>query len=157
MSPHTGYAKLVQNIFILSIYDLTDGLMRIVVQPQKDDPDAMRKTMFCRLTRLCWTQWMAMSHGHWNGWATQPHPCNAKVGRCNGTQISSSTAKIKLIKGTTSTLGESMKAENLILKLVKVYSWASFTFLLFLANNLIARLQILCNIWINQCKSMQYL
>ena len=48
-------------------------------------------------------------------------------------------------KGQTSTLGESMKAENLILKLVKVYSWASFTFLLFLANNLIARLQILCN------------
>ena len=27
---------------------------------------------------LCWAPWMAMSHGHWNGWATQPHPCNAK-------------------------------------------------------------------------------
>jgi hypothetical protein len=51
MSPHTRDTKLVQHYFILSIYDFIDGLMRIVVQPQKvDDPDAMRKTMFCRLS-----------------------------------------------------------------------------------------------------------
>ena len=53
--------KIGPTLIYLSIYDFTDGLMKIVVQPQKDEPRCNEKIMFCWLTRLCWAQWIAMS------------------------------------------------------------------------------------------------